>query len=454
MTDTGVVFGIGGPAAGPSTALLTGARSFAWLDRGLTRLGIRSVFARDSVLAVILAGLTVLVAGPLLGPTAGVIGLVLTPGQSVLVLVLTVFQSLALCLRRVRPVACVLVMPISQLALGAVLPDHTTVRLLAPLVAVYSAGTLLAVRRLVVLLSAALVIEFGGGVLVTTLLAPSVRENLGAPASTGPGPTAGVLLAGGASVFLLYAAAALTGLVVAARRERFSWLQAQAVAAVHDQELRAAAAVDAERARLARELHDVAAHHLTALVVQAGAVEKLLDRDPEAARAAVRTLRIQGREVLASLRSVVGVLRDRSGPERVTESAASTDEPVPGLARLDDLVTMTRELGEDVVLAHEGTPRQLPALSDLTAYRVVQEGLSNARQHAPGATVWIGLDFTDVGLQVEVVNMLPTGFVRLPAGERGFGLLGMRERAQLAGGRLEAGPTPEGRWRVLLEVPG
>ncbi|GGV19035.1 hypothetical protein GCM10010182_45850 [Actinomadura cremea] len=238
---------------------------------------------------------------------------------------------------------------------------------------------------------------------------------------------------------------AMAGLTVRTRRLH----RAEAAARIErDREERAAAAVAEERARIARELHDIAAHDLSAIVVQAGAADRLLDRDPEAVRATLRSIRTQGRDTLAALRTMVGLMRehDREGGTRA---------PQPTLARLAELIERSRETGLTVESRTTGDPRRVPVTVDLAVSRLVQEALANAREHAPGAPVTVDVEFGDATLRVTVRNDEPH---RPPspaaAGHgRGHGLLGMRERVQHAGGDLRTGPRPGGGWRVDATFP-
>jgi signal transduction histidine kinase len=198
----------------------------------------------------------------------------------------------------------------------------------------------------------------------------------------------------------------------------------------------------AERARTARELHDVAAHHLTSLIVQATLVERLLDRDPAAARSHAAAVREEGRNTLNNLRLIVGALRDESG--------ADPDLPDgSGLAMIDRLVS-----GGEAELTVEGTPGVQDPAVELALYRVAQESLTNARDHAPGAPVTITLAYREPETTMEIHNGPATGpSIERDRGRRGLGLVGMRERASLIGAALEAGPTADGGWRVRLTVP-
>lgn len=193
-----------------------------------------------------------------------------------------------------------------------------------------------------------------------------------------------------------------------------------------------------ERRRIAGELHDVAAHHLAGIVVQSAAVGRLIDRDPGAAKEAAAQLRAQSKETLDGLRSVVGLLRENA-------------TPVAGLRDLPELISTTRDLGVEVSFI---PPFPRPALSpivDMAVYRVVQQAISNALQHASGA--WLRIEVTQTGDQLETTIVNGSAQRHGESRTGGVGLKVMRERAVAAGGTLETGPTPEGGWRVRLVVP-
>ena len=209
-----------------------------------------------------------------------------------------------------------------------------------------------------------------------------------------------------------------------------------------------------ERRRLAGELHDVAAHHLAGIVVQAAALERLIDRDPQTARDAAQQLRRQAKETLSGLRSVVGLLR----------SDEEAEESSPGLRDLPELVASTRALGVDVELldggilssradeADVGDALILSPLADTAVFRVAQQAISNALQHAPGAPITVKVTRLEAALELSVLN----GPARRPPtdpGGGGTGLTVMRERTDAVGGSLHAGPVEGGGWRVRLVLP-
>ena len=213
-----------------------------------------------------------------------------------------------------------------------------------------------------------------------------------------------------------------------------------------DQEREQAAidAVAAERARMARELHDVVAHAMSVMVVQAGAARTTLATDPAAAEEAIRRIEETGRSALGEMRRLVALLRPEPG-----EGDALA--PQPSLARIDELLEGVRRAGLPVEVVVEGTPHDLASGVDLTAYRVVQESLTNALRHAGDAHARVVLRYAADALHVEVAD---DGVGPVTNGDGGgHGLIGMRERVALLGGTLQAGARPGGGFLVRAELP-
>jgi len=218
---------------------------------------------------------------------------------------------------------------------------------------------------------------------------------------------------------------------------------------------RALAAVVEERTRIARELHDVVAHSVSVMVVQAGAAEQVVEDDPAHVRAALETIRRTGTEALAEMRRVVAMLRDAE--------EAGTLTPQPGLGQLRVLVDEARSGGLEVSLTVTGTTDRLPAGLDLAAYRILQEALTNVRRHAGASHAEVHVRYEDESLTLEVRDdgrsRSTTGAepgpdpVAVGTGGLGHGLIGMRERVGIYGGRLDAGPTRDGGFRVLAVLP-
>ncbi|MGY1824080.1 sensor histidine kinase [Geodermatophilus sp. SYSU D00079] len=217
-----------------------------------------------------------------------------------------------------------------------------------------------------------------------------------------------------------------------------------------DQEMRLAAT--AERARIAREMHDVVAHSLSVVIAQADGGRYAGRSDPAAATTALEAIAATGRQALSDMRGLLGVLREDGG-----EAYA----PQPDVAAIPGLVADVRTSGLDVDLLVEGSPRDLPAGPQLAAYRIVQESLTNVLKHAgPASRAWVRLHWRPDALELSVLDdgrgasaaVMQEGGGSAADG-RGQGVLGMRERAQLHGGRLDAGPRPGGGFGVHAVLP-
>jgi signal transduction histidine kinase len=212
-----------------------------------------------------------------------------------------------------------------------------------------------------------------------------------------------------------------------------------------DRDRAARDAVTEERARIARELHDVVAHAMGVMVVQAGAARVVIDRDRAGTEAALKRIEATGRTGLTEMRRLLGILETHEDSEALL--------PQPGLDRLDELLETMRSIGLPVETMVEGTARDLPPGVDLTAYRLVQEGLTNALKHAGPAHARVLLRYDDEALEVEVAD---DGRGPPPvdgAHRSGHGLIGMRERVALFGGSLETGFRSGGGFVVRARIP-
>jgi signal transduction histidine kinase len=201
-------------------------------------------------------------------------------------------------------------------------------------------------------------------------------------------------------------------------------------------------AVAAERARIARELHDVVAHCVSVMVIQAGAAEDLLDRDPEGARQPLRAVQHTGQQAVAELGHMLGLLRGAA--------AADTLLPQPGVAQLPELLAQVRDAGLPVGSRVVGTARDLPPGVDVALFRLTQEALTNVLKHARGASADVVLRYTDAAVELAVRD---DGRAAGGGPGLGHGLIGMRERVALYGGTLEAGPRGDGGWAVDAVIP-
>ncbi|MFG2330238.1 sensor histidine kinase [Streptomyces sp. NPDC048604] len=267
----------------------------------------------------------------------------------------------------------------------------------------------------------------------------------------GPGST-------GAHVFFTvimtvpFALAWVLGDSLRTRRAYFAQLEERASRLETEREAQAKVAVAAERARIARELHDVVAHNVSVMVVQADGAAYVLDSSPDQARQALETIAGTGRQALAEMRRLLGVLRTGEHQE------AGEYVPQPDVEQIEDLVEQVRQAGLTVDFRIEGSPRPLPSGVELTAYRIVQEALTNTRKHGgPEAGASVRLVYFDdgLGLLVEDDGRGATQEMYEDGGAdgRGHGLIGMRERVGMVGGTLDAGPRPGGGFRISALLP-
>ncbi|MGH2895393.1 MAG: sensor histidine kinase [Solirubrobacteraceae bacterium] len=201
-------------------------------------------------------------------------------------------------------------------------------------------------------------------------------------------------------------------------------------------------AVAEERVRIARELHDVVAHNVSLIVVQAVAAQDVFDARPDQSLKALSAIESSGRAALGELRRLLGTVR----PDTETDG----HDPQPGLARLDSLVDSVRTAGLEVAVRFEGAPVQPPAGVDLSAYRIVQEALTNTLRHARATRAVVIVRYAPTALEVEVLD---DGRGAPDTVNGGHGIVGMRERAALLGGTVELGPGPQGGFRVRASLP-
>jgi signal transduction histidine kinase len=246
------------------------------------------------------------------------------------------------------------------------------------------------------------------------------------------------------TAFLAAAVPVLAGVVVRTRRGNRQRL------AVQERRHEGERALLEERQRIARELHDVVAHHMSVIAIQAEAAPYKTPDPPKELVESFAEIRASALSGLHELRRVLGVLR----------SDTPDTAPQPGLADLDALLESTRSAGVTVTASITGTPRPLPDGVDLSAYRIVQEALSNAMQHAPGAAAQVKLYYGDAALVIEVRNDRVRLAARaagepgtVPSEGGGHGIIGMRERATMLGGHLQAGPTEKGEFLVTAALP-
>jgi len=266
------------------------------------------------------------------------------------------------------------------------------------------------------------------------------------------GSTLGIAVLQGLSTVAL---AAIVGAVVGARREAALARADQVRAVASERAALAEATVARQRTAMARELHDIAAHHLSGIAVMTAALDRQIDTDPEGAKVAVRQVRQQSTAMLKDLRHLVALLREDDA------DAARRDVSPETLGGVRLLIEQARRTGRVVELRVAGVQAdaleelELGPLAQLAAYRTVQEALANAARHAPGAACEVVVDASDPAALVVAVHSEPPSAPqpRGPGDRDGFGLIGMRERAELVDADLAAGPTPDGGFAVTLTVP-
>ena len=251
----------------------------------------------------------------------------------------------------------------------------------------------------------------------------------------------------------------LTGLVAAAgilgrnslnRRRLLESLRERAARLELERDQQGRLAAAAERARIARELHDVVAHNLTVMIALADGASYTLREAPDEAQTVLTTASSMGRRALAEMRRLLGVLREEG------DGASPDRDPQPGVARIDGLVEQVRAAGLPVSYRVSPTARTLPDGIQLALYRIVQESLTNTLKHAgPSATAEVEVVATDHDVRVLVVDtgIPPAPAAGAPNGNGGSGLRGMRERAAVYSGAVQAGPRPEGGWQVEAQLP-
>ncbi len=244
------------------------------------------------------------------------------------------------------------------------------------------------------------------------------------------------------------------------RRAYYAQLEERATRLEKEREAQTKIAAAAERARIARELHDVVAHNVSVMVVQADGAAYVLDSAPDQAKQALETISGTGRQALAEMRRLLGVLRTGEGIAGGGSGKDGVNEygPQPGVDQLSELIEQVRGAGLEVNFAIEGTPRPLPSSIELTAYRVVQEALTNSRKHGGpgvGATVRLAYGNEELSLLAEDDGRGAQRDLYEDGGTDGLGhgLIGMRERVGMVGGSLETGPRPGGGFRISAVLP-
>lgn len=343
------------------------------------------------------------------------------------------FLGIALLLLQTLPIAARSVTPLGALTVSvAAISLHIGIGYqgvpagtFAALVILYSAASLGDIRQGI---SAALITAVGIAIYFTT--------DRGHPG-----------LAQAVSISATYAAGWGLGFYARSRREYTNVVEERASLLERERDVRAREAVADERARIARELHDIVGHALNLIVIQSGAAQRVFQSKPDMARDALASIETTGRQALTDMERMLGILR-------ATGEAGETLSPQPGLSQVDSLAAQVSEAGLPVEVTVEGTPVELPVSVDLSAYRIIQEALTNALKHAGPTHASVKVRYGSDSLELEI-----TDDGRGASGHRvgghngGRGLIGMRERVGLFGGELSVGPRPEGGFRIHARLP-
>ncbi len=349
--------------------------------------------------------------------------------------------TLALAFRRIAPTmtACVVAAAVGVPQLFTVLTFELWGDFLPMVIAAYSAARYATARRAALGYAALF-----AAVAVVFLRVPAVGSVANIPMAAIP---------------LLVAI--VSGRLVRDRHARHQIAEQRASSLAADRDAAIRAAVLEERGRIARELHDIVAHSVTVMVIQAGAAEDLLERNPAAARRSLEHVQETGRQAVADLGRMLGLLREPEPVPATSESdGAISLLPQPGVDDLDDLIAQFIDAGLPVEISVEGRPRPLAAGVGLTVYRVVQESLTNVIKHAAGGPARVRIAYDDNTIAVDVRDggddarwTPPVGSGQDRADHVGHGLVGMRERAAIYGGSITAAAQPGGGFQVTLTLP-
>ena len=343
-----------------------------------------------------------------------------------LTVVLLLLESLPLVLRRRFPLAVVLVILAATTVHIAIIPEGGELRAgLGPLVALYTAGERVERRLSIGILAATMAI------VALQLLA---RESLTD------------VLQGLIQTELVFGVAWLLGIASRMRGVYTRTLEEQTRLLAREREERALRAVLEERERIARELHDAVTHHVSVIVIQAGGALRALDRRPDEVRSALHAIDSTGRQALTDMRRMLGILGEADG-------GGESSEPMPGLDRLGDLIEQVRSAGLIVELSVQGDRRRLDPGLELSAYRIIQEGLTNSLKHTGGGRARVTIRYGTDALELSIDDERgPAPSEPMEPAHVGRGLVGMRERVAMFRGTFDARPTPTG-FRVSAALP-
>lgn len=333
-------------------------------------------------------------------------------------------QTLPIAARSVSPLAALTVSAVAVSLHVAIGYEGVPAGTFAAFVILYSVASMTDVRRAII-----------GAVMTAAAITVYFTTERGDPS-----------IAQAITTFATYGAGWGIGVYVRSRREYADVLEDRAALLEREREVREREAVASERSRIARELHDMVGHALNLIVIQAGGAQRVFDTKPELARDSLASIESTGRQALTEMERMLGILRGPDGDADLS--------PQPGLSGIEELARHVTDAGLPVEVTTEGTPVALPSSIDLSAYRIVQEALTNALKHAGPASARVVIRYVADALELEISD---DGRGMAGPGDRddhgGRGLIGMRERVALFGGELSAGPRREGGYRVHARLP-
>jgi signal transduction histidine kinase len=374
-----------------------------------------------------------------------------TPPSSVEEIGWCLAVSLPLAFRRRAPLVVLVVVAAAFIGLQARYVAETQLSSVCLFLALFTAGAWAADRtmaravRLVVV-----VVMFAWLAYVLSATAAAAERVQGKAADQLLPPATATMIWVTAVNVLYFGAAWFFGDLAWRQARQQALLEDRTVELARERDANARRAVLAERVRIARELHDVVAHHVSVLGVQAGAARVVLDRDPDQTRTALTRIESGARSALDEMHRLLGVLRD---PEALPASADGTQQSLPGLDAVPDLLDSARAAGLKVEFEVVGDPVPVPDSVGLSAYRIVQEAVTNTVRHAAATRIDVRVRYLPGAVEVEAVDDGRAAGTLQERGRRGLGLTGMRERVGLHGGELEVGPRPAGGFRVRARLP-
>lgn len=342
------------------------------------------------------------------------------------------FFGIGLLLLQTLPIAVRSVAPLGALAVSvAAISLHIAIGYEG-----VPAGTFAA---LVILYSAASLTDIRQGFLAALMTAAGITIYFATDRGD-PGLTQAV------TTYATYAAGWGLGMYARSRREYTNVVEERASLLEREREVQAREAVADERARIARELHDIVGHALNLIVIQSGGAQRVFQSKPELARDSLASIESTGRQALTDMVRMLGILRG-------TEGADEALSPQPGLSRVEDLAAQVSQAGLPVEVTVEGTPAALPSSVDLSAYRIIQEALTNSLKHAAASSAKVAIRYGTRAVELEITDDGRGVSGSAWGDEKGRGLIGMRERVGLFGGEFSVGPRPEGGFRVHVRLP-